>query len=138
MIGLLIGAGRLVWEKCVPDETKMALRSDVIDLGVSLGSGKKSVEEWAEIFVPAIDEVKERAIKDNDVVYVGGKLKFSIDKDAKKGVELEKVTVSFELYFQDSNKQWGKCADSSKMSQVFFTPESLAAIEKDGVEFEIN
>jgi len=129
--------GKLAWEKLVPEETKLALRSDAIDVGVSLGSGKRSVEEWAETFIPAIDEVKERAIRENDVNYVGGKLKFSIEKNNEFRVEVEKVTVSFELYFQDSDKQWGKCADSSKMSQVFFTPESLAAIAKDGVEFDI-
>jgi len=139
MLAALYGVGALgkkVWDY-LPEETKLALRSSVTDFGVSTVCGKRSAEEWAEDFVEAIDNIKEKGIKEYNLTYVGGKLKFSINHDAQNKLEAKKVIVSFELYFQDSNKQWAKCGDSSELSKMFFTQESVDAIEKDGIEFEI-
>jgi len=142
MMAAIVGAGvkkgfDYIWNKYVSEETKLALRSDAIDAGVSAVVGRKSVEEWAETFITDIDEYKERAIKEDNLTYVGGKLKFSLDDTPDTALEVKKVNISFELYFQDRNKQWAKCASSAKFSKIYFTSESLAAIEKDGVEFKV-
>jgi ParB-like chromosome segregation protein Spo0J len=121
----------------LPEETQLALRSSVTDFGHSLLTGKRSVEEWAEDFVKAIDECKEQIAEENNLTYVGGELKFSKNEIAEHKLEADKIIVSFELYFQDSEKKWVKSADSSEIAKIFFTPESLKAIEEDGVTFEI-
>lgn len=135
-LGKLALLGKKVWDM-IPDETKMELRSGVTDVALSHACGKRTVEEWAEGFVKSIDEVKEQAIKEGNLTYKAGRLKFSLTEEEKKKIEIEKITVSFELYFQDSENQWHKCADSTELSQLFFTPESLEAIKKEEVTFDI-
>jgi peptide subunit release factor 1 (eRF1) len=128
--------GKAAWGY-LPENTKLALRSSVTDIGVSALSGKRSAEDWAKDFIEAVDRVKEKGIKEHKLTYVGGKLKFSVNREAQNKLEAKKVIVSFELYFQDSDKKWAKCGDSSEFSKLFFTQESVEAIEKDGIEFEI-
>lgn len=133
------GIGKKIWDQ-LPEETQVALRSSVTDIGISAVGGKRSVEEWAETFSASIDKYIEQAIEEDNLTYVGGHLKFEMEeKNDKFKLEFRKVLITYELFFQDSAKKWVKQTTEKPagLSRLYFTPESLEAIEQ-GVKFEIN
>ena len=95
--------------------------------------GRMSVEEWAEIAIEGVDKIKDRAVEDEGLRYVGGKLKFAMSEKSA-----DKVAISFELYFQDDNDEWHKVGADSGIYSSGFTPESLEEIKSKGeILFEV-
>ena len=96
-------------------------------------TGRRPIEEWAKIAIAGVDEIKDRAVSEEGLRYVGGKLKF-----AMSGKRADKVVISFELYFQDDKNEWHKIGADSDLFASCFTLEALDEIKSKGeVSFEV-
>lgn len=110
-----------------------AAKNVVSDTTKSILTGKKTIDEWAEIVIKGIDKVKEQAIAEENWQYAGGKLCFQIsDKSSKY------VVISFQLYFLDENNEWKKTEASRDKLASNFTSEAIEELKTKGkVEFEV-
>ena len=96
-------------------------------------AGKMSIDEWAEIVIKGVDKVKDRIVNEGELQYVGGKLKF-----AMSSINENSVTVSFELYFIDTNKKWHKAEASSNLPASKFKSDALQEIQSKGeISFDV-
>ena len=96
-------------------------------------TGRRSLDDWSEISIAGVDTIKNRAIDEEGLTYVGGKLMFSMSPKRD-----DKVIISFELYFQDDQQQWHKVGAESDLFASNFTLEALEEIESEGsVSFEV-
>lgn len=99
----------------------------------SLIVGKRTIEEWAEIAIQAVDKVRERIAAQENLKYVGGKLCFQISESNH-----ENVIISFQLYYLDENKAWKKVEASSVVLASTFKPEALEDIKANRkIEFDV-
>lgn len=116
------------------NDGKDVLANAARDTVESIITGRRTIQEWAEIAICGVDKVKEQVIRENGWKYVGGKLNFAIfDKN------VHKVVISFELYYQDENKEWQKVGAESDMYASNFTLEALEEIKSQGkVSFEVD
>lgn len=95
--------------------------------------GRQTIDEWAAIIIKGVDNVKEELSEETGWHYVGGKLNFAMSNKSS-----HKVTVSFELYYQDENKKWNKVSAESDMYDSDFTLEALEDIKsKDCISYEV-
>ena len=96
-------------------------------------TGRRPIDEWAKIAIAVVDQIKDRAVSEEGLRYIGGKLKFAISRK-----RADKVVISFELYFQDSNNEWQKIGADSDLFASCFTLEALDEIKSKGeVSFEV-
>ena len=110
-----------------------AAKNVASDTTKSIITGKKTIDEWAEIAIKGVDRVKEQEEAEENLQYVGGKLCFQIsDKNSKY------VIISFQLYFLNENSEWKKAEASSDILACNFTSESLEELKTKGkVEFDV-
>lgn len=99
----------------------------------SLITGRRELEDWAQIAGKAVDEVKSTLEEQTCWQYVGGKINFKISpKNAKK------VVISFDLYYQDENDKWKKVTAESDMYASNYTLAALEEIRSNGtISFEV-
>ena len=96
-------------------------------------TGKMTIEEWADIAIVGIDNVKERIVNEGELRYIGGKLKF-----LPVGNDHESVSMYFELYFLDESESWHKADAGIDVSAYKFDDEALEQIRSTGaVVFEV-
>ncbi len=99
----------------------------------SMVAGKMSIDEWANTAIKQVDDVKKRAAEENNLQYVGGKLKFSISASNPNC-----VAMSFQLYFQDENNKWHKAEAASDVPASKFTGDDLNELKDNGeVVFDV-
>ncbi len=107
------------------DTVQDAVRSKV--------AGRMPVEEWAKAVIKSIDSIKERAVAEENLRYIGGKLKFTLSAN-----EPDTVTISFQLYFQDAFSKWRKAEASSDVPANKFTEDALDMMEENGeIAYEV-
>jgi hypothetical protein len=113
----------------VLDAAKNTLR-DVLESAVT---GRRPLEDWTEISIKALDEIKEKYINENDWIYRGGRLNFQMSLKYEN-----KVVISYELYFQDTQGMWQKVGAESDMFASNFTLEALEDIKTNGtISYEV-
>lgn len=89
-------------------------------------AGRMSIEEWAEIVIEGVDKVKARAIEDENLRFVGGKMKFALSENVP-----EMVTVSFQLYFMDQFDKWKKAEADTDIPASKFSETALDNLKSD-------
>lgn len=115
------------------DDTKDALVNTARDTLESVITGRRSIDEWAEIAIKGVDKLKEYIAKQYNWKYIGGKLNFEISAS-----NLDKVIVSFELYYQDDYNKWQKVGAESDMYASNFTKDAINDMEVSGrVSYEV-
>lgn len=115
------------------ENTKDAITGAARDMVGSAIAGRRTADEWAEIIIDGVDEIKDKVIAEDGLSFIGGKLKFALSPK-----NLKKVLVSFELYFQDENGQWQKVGADSNLNSTNFTAEALREMESRGeISFEV-
>lgn len=116
------------------NEAKDLLANAARDTFESIVTGRRTINEWAEIAICGVDKVKTQVIKENGWKYIGGKLNFTMPEKVS-----HKVVISFELYFQDENENWQKVGAESDMYASNFTQEAFEEIKSQGtVSFEVD
>ncbi len=125
-----------IWNM-VPDQTKdqllNAVKTTVIDATDKIATGKRTVEEWAEIIIKVVDRIKDQKTEEENLKYVGGRLAFQISKK-----NTDSVCVSFQLYFLDENKEWKTANNDCDLSTSYFTPDALNELKNQGkIEFDV-
>ena len=81
-------------------------------------AGRMSIDEWANIAIEGVDRVKEHAVEEGGLRFVGGKLKFAMST-----VTASAVTISFQLYFLDELEKWQMADAASDVPSSKFTFE---------------
>lgn len=115
------------------NDAKDALMNTARDTLESAITGRRSIEEWAEIAIKGVDKVKNKVVEQNGWKYIGGKLNFQLSETIS-----DKVVISYELYYQDSDKNWQKVSAESDMYASNFTLEALEDIKTNGkVSYEV-
>lgn len=109
------------------DEARNVALNTAQDAIRSKIAGRMSVEEWAEAIIESVDKVKERAVNEENLLYVGGKLKFALSANAPN-----MVTIGFQLYFQDEMNKWRKAEAESDVPEVKFTLDVLDELKENG------
>lgn len=95
--------------------------------------GKMTIEEWADIVVEGVDKVKERAMSENDLRFIGGKLKLALNEKTS-----DVVAISFQLYFLDELEKWQMAAAESDIPISKFTDDALNELRTNGeIIFEV-
>ena len=113
------------------EKAKMAAQNAAQDTVIDMASGKRGIEEWAEIIAESVDKVKERILSEGELSYVGGKLKFTL-KDANN------IIVYFELYFLDGAKEWHKADADTFIPSFMFTEGAMEELRvKSEVSYEV-
>ena len=134
--GLVMGLGREVMAEIgnkYGDNLKKVAFNVITDTIESALVGKRTLNEWAEIVIEVIDNIKDKTIRENDFKYLGGTLKFSLYPKTKS-----KVIIAYELYFVDSDGNYFKNSAQSDVNKDNFTQEDLNAIEESGeIAYEV-
>lgn len=89
-------------------------------------AGRMSIEEWAEIVIEGVDKVKARAIEEENLRFIGGKMKFALSENVS-----EMVTVSFQLYFMDQFDKWKKAEADTDIPATKFLETALDNLRAD-------
>jgi len=96
-------------------------------------AGRMTIEEWAEIVIQGVDKVKDRAVEEGNLRFIGGKLKFAPSEN-----NLHMVSISFDLYFLDEHEKWQKAAAENEIPVSKFTPDAVEELKsRCSVIFEI-
>lgn len=96
-------------------------------------TGKMSINEWADIIIEGVDRVKERVVVEDNLNFIGGKMKFTITEN-----KIVMVTVSFQLYFLDELEKWQMAEADSDIPASSFTIEALDELKtKREIIFEV-
>lgn len=115
------------------DEARDATLNAAQDTIRSALAGRMSIAEWAAAAIRGVDKVKERAIEEGNLRFVGGKLKFALS-----ALTSETVTISFQLYFLDEMQKWQMAAAESNIPVSKFTVEALENLYSEGeVVFDV-
>ncbi|MBD5114599.1 MAG: hypothetical protein HDT46_05250 [Ruminococcaceae bacterium] len=115
------------------DEAKGASLNAAEDTLRGLVMGKMSVREWADAVITGVDTVKERIVNEEELRFVGGKLKFAYT-EANPNL----INVSFQLYFLDEMQNWQKAeADSNIPSDKFKNEDLIELKNKKEITFEV-
>ncbi len=109
------------------EEARDAALNAAQDAIRSTVAGRMSIDEWAHIAIEGVDRVKERAVDEGQLRFVGGKLKF-----APSAVALEAVTISFQLYFLDEMQKWQMADAASDIPSSKFTLDALDELSSAG------
>ena len=96
-------------------------------------AGKMSVQEWAELLIVSVDELKDKLVEQSGYSFVGGQLIFSITESKPSN-----IVVSFALYFQDNYQKWQKAEADSMIPSTMFTEDAIAElINQKKIVFEV-
>ncbi len=96
-------------------------------------AGRMSIDEWAYIVIQGVDKVKERAAEENNLRFIGGKMKFAVPEN-QPGI----VAVSFQLYFLDEFEKWQKAEAGSGIPASSFKQEAMDELKsKREIIFEV-
>ncbi len=96
-------------------------------------AGKMSIEEWAKIISEGADNVKEKVITENDLRFVGGKLKMTYFENNPNV-----VVASFQLYFLDEQEKWQMAAAETDLPASKFTMSALDELTfKKEITYEV-
>lgn len=110
-----------------------AFANAVKDTVESIMTGRRTLETWNEIISPVIDKFKDEYAVQNNVKYIGGKLKYSISKQSSS-----KIVISCDLYYHSESKGWVKVTAKSDAYASNFTHEAIDDIKSHGsVVFDI-
>ncbi len=90
-------------------------------------AGRMSAEEWADTVIGTVDAVKDQAVTEGGLRYVGGEIKLALCVDRPN-----MVTLSFQLFFLDAAERWQKADAATDIPAARFTPETLAELEAKG------
>ena len=90
-------------------------------------AGRMSIDEWANVAIDGVDRVKERAVDEGGLRFVGGKLKFAMSAAVEKA-----VAISFQLYFLDELGKWQMADAASDVPSSKFTFEALDELASKG------
>lgn len=90
-------------------------------------AGQMSAEEWADVVIDSVDAVKDRAIVEGNLRYIGGEIKFA-QPEGRQSV----VTVSFQLFFLDTAEKWRKAEASYDIPVARFTMETMEELAAKG------
>lgn len=132
LIGLAKGALTSVVGPFVQEAREASLNAAQDTLRGAI-AGRMSIEEWADIVIDGVGSVKERAITEGNLRFVGGKLKFA---PSEEGSGL--VNISFQLYFLDEMEHWQKAEADTDVPASKFTSEALEEIEsKKEIIYEV-
>lgn len=111
-----------------------AVSKAIRDTFYSAALGQRTINDWANIVIGSVDNIKSRYENKYGWTYVGGKLNFTMPD-----ISSRKVVIAFELYYLDTSKKWHKVGGSSNVYTSNFTPEALNEIQsKQIVSFEVN
>lgn len=96
-------------------------------------AGRMSAEEWADIVIVGVDAVKERAVTEGGLRYVGGDIKFARSKSDRNT-----VTVSFQLFFLNVEEKWQKAEAACDIPAARFTLETLEEMDsKEEIKYAV-
>ncbi|MBD5140941.1 MAG: hypothetical protein HDT25_05950 [Ruminococcus sp.] len=109
------------------DEARTVALNTAQDVIRSKLAGRMSVEEWSDAIIKSVDKVKERAVEEENLRYIGGKLKYALSANAP-----DMVTISFQLYFQDEFNKWRKAEAESDVPEAKFTLDALDELKENG------
>lgn len=87
-------------------------------------AGRMSAEEWANAVIGSVDAVKDRAVTEGELRYVGGDIRLALSED-----QPNTVTLSFQLFFLDAAEKWQKADAACNIPAARFTLETLAELE---------
>jgi len=131
MYGLLVaGAAKgllSTFIKSYAKETAVYVAKDTLE------GSKRTIDEWAEIVIKFVDKIKDDAINEGNLRYVGGKINFAMSAQ-----KTNMVAVSFELYFLDEHEKWQKIGADNEINASNFTLEAVREIiETKKIVFEV-
>lgn len=90
-----------------------------------------SIEELAETFSKATDDIKN-ALRKDELRFIGGKLSIGPHDSVKKS-----VMVYLEMYSQDTSGKWKKSEASKPLPESSLTKNALEKIQEQAISFEI-
>lgn len=115
------------------DELKSVAKCALGDTIQGIMGGRRTLDEWCEIAAPSVDAALSKTLAEDNLKYAGGYLSFSFSDSMKKS-----VSISYELYFLDEEKQWIKQAATGSARASTFTQDALAEITNQGtVKFDV-
>lgn len=115
------------------DDFKKIAFNLITDTIESILVGKRTLDEWAEIVIEAVDNIKDRTISENGFKFLGGNLKFSLHPRIKS-----KVIIAYELYFIDKDGNYFKNSAKSDVNQDNFVQEDINTIKEAGeIAYEV-
>ena len=136
MIGIITGVAKEMFKAFIgpyADDFETAAMNAARDTAERIITGRRTIDEWAEIAIKGVDKIKDRAENEEGLTYVGGKLKFAMSEKNK-----DKVVISFELYFQDRKEEWHKIGAESDLYASNFTLEALGEMKSKGeISYEV-
>lgn len=109
------------------EEARDAALNAAQDAIRSTVAGRMSIDEWANVAIEGVDRVKERAVDEGGLRFVGGKLKFAMSAAVTKA-----VTISFQLYFLDELGKWQMADAASDVPSSKFTFDALDELASKG------
>lgn len=109
------------------EEARDAALNAAQDAIRSTVAGRMSIDEWANIAIEGVDRVKERAVSEGGLNFVGGKLKFTMS-----AVTTEEVIISFQLYFLDELGKWQMADAASSVPASKFTFDAIDELTSKG------
>lgn len=109
------------------EEARDAALNAAQDAIRSTVAGRMPIDEWANVAIEGVDRVKERAVDEGGLRFVGGKLKFAMSAAAA-----EAVTLSFQLYFLDELGKWQMADAASDIPASKFTFDALDELASKG------
>lgn len=95
-------------------------------------AGRMSIDEWAGIVIEGVDKVKARAIEEENLRFIGGKMKFALSENNSN-----MVNVSFQLYFLDQSEKWKKAEADSDIPVSKFSETALCDLKAEEIVFEV-
>lgn len=96
-------------------------------------AGRMSSEEWADIAIVGVDAVKERAVTEGNLRYIGGEIKFAKSMSGQNA-----VTLSFQLFFLDTDEKWQKAEAACDIPSARFTLETLEELDsKEEIKYAV-
>ena len=110
-----------------------AVKNVVNDKIESFITGKRTIDEWAEIAIQGVDKIKYQKVHEEDLRFVDGRLHFEISHNNPQN-----VIISFKLYFLDDFDEWKKVEGHSDVLISNFTDEAIEEMKTKGnVEFGV-
>jgi len=91
-------------------------------------AGRMSIDEWAAATIKGVDVVKDRAVNEDGLRFVGGKLKFNYPAS----VQQDAVSISFQLYFLDEYEKWQMATAESSVPADKFAVDALNELSSTG------
>lgn len=131
MFGIIVEVVKSIFSNAIEsyaEDAKSVAVNATRDTVESIITGRRTLEEWAEISIKGVDKIKDRVVKEGELRYIGGKLNFAISVK-----NTNKVVISFELYFLDGNNKWQKIGADSDLLASNFTVEAIDEIKTHGV-----